>query len=579
MVGERLGRFYGKIKDGVEDVVELVDDMEKPIILDIKGMKRAGKHCGETARSTTELCTTTVSKAKQMVDFGMELKTTLLEQGEDGKGLSADKFATIQELCSGEKIKSALAIATELDDLAIECVNQSTEMIDSIEKGIETLPDIIEDRLDNNLEQASKEGSRDGDPELRDVSPDVDQLERAVQNIEQVNLFTVMSSGKDAFTELVSKGEVCFELFGTIKSFAQNVAEVSDAIANFKLGAMIGKIKDLVADVFRCLRLSDLIRSFAQAIKKLITWIISLFKSVSSKLSSIWGALAHAKDCLMEVIQHVLDSMKLCDDVKDKSVTLMGTCDEVKGHLGNITKLNTESYKSIKDLADGDEIKSMIRLATNMDDIILEAVKKVVLMIKKVTEGFQNLPDVITADMPEDAGKEVDDPEPANVEDDIQELSVSRGAIAEASASEVVKKSDDGISTISSKISKCQDMIVTSRGFSENCQTTIDSFMGVWDLETAMTHLIEMKRLVNLGAMLQQFAEQIKRLVKATVEVLETMLQKLKDIDFIPDQIEDAVGRIRDSLKDAKIDGHRLKKVGIDGSRIKGFGKKFGFGK
>ena len=39
-------------------------------------------------------------------------------------------------------------------------------------------------------------------------------------------------------------------------------------------------------------------------------------------------------------------------------------------------------------LADGDEICTAIELATQIDDIILAAIKKVVQMIKKVEEGF-----------------------------------------------------------------------------------------------------------------------------------------------------------------------------------------------
>ena len=66
---------------------------------------------------------------------------------------------------------------------------------------------------------------------------------------------------------------------------------------------MIGKIRDLVKDIWRCLRLSDLIKAFAQAVGKLIKWIISLFQKVSDKLSKIWGALAKAKDCMADLVQ------------------------------------------------------------------------------------------------------------------------------------------------------------------------------------------------------------------------------------------------------------------------------------
>ena len=64
---------------------------------------------------------------------------------------------------------------------------------------------------------------------MRDVAPDIEELERAVKDVEEVNLFTVMSSGKQAFRGLTDKGQVCFELFDTIKDFSVSVAGVAGA--------------------------------------------------------------------------------------------------------------------------------------------------------------------------------------------------------------------------------------------------------------------------------------------------------------------------------------------------------------
>ncbi|KAL3941639.1 MAG: hypothetical protein SGARI_000532 [Bacillariaceae sp.] len=563
MVGERFGRFAASIKDGFEDVVELVDDkIDKPIILDIKGMKRAGGECAQEARATSELCETTVSKAQQMVDFGMNLQQTLEEVSDGDNKLSAETFATIKDLIDGDQMKASWKLATELDDLALQCVDHSVRMMDSMEKGIDTLPDILEDRLDNKVEQAKNEGSLEGDPELRDVTPDIEELEMAVKDVEEVNLFTVMSSGQQAFRGLTAKGQVCFELFDTIKDFSVSVAGVAGAIENFKLGNMIGKIRDLVKDIWRCLRLSDLIKAFAQAVGRLTKWIISLFQKVSDKLSKIWGALAHAKDTMVDIVQYVLSSLKLCDDAKEHSRSLVGSCDDVTGHMGNIASLNKDSIGSIKELADGDEIKAMIRLATTLDDIIMDCIRK---MIQKVSQGFSELPDVLLEGMPEEADKEDDDPEPADVEGDVEEMHKSRALIEEAGPMDTVKASQEGFGSVKEKFGKCQDMITSSRSFAENCQSNIDSFTGTWDLKNAMAHLIEMKRLVRLGEMMKQFAEEIHRLVQATIEVMTAALDKIKNIDLVPDVLEDAVGSL-------KIDGHRLKKVRIDGSRIKKLG-------
>ena len=222
-----------------------------------------------------------------MVDFGKNLQQTLIEVSDGDNKISAETFATIKDLIDGDQMKASWKLATELDDLALECVDHSVKMMDAMEKGIDTLPDILEDRIDNKMEKAQKEGSRDGDPELRDVAPDIEELERAVKEVEEVNLFTVMSSGQQAFRGLTEKGQVCFELFDTIKDFSESVAGVAGAIENFKLGNMIGKIRDLVKDIWRCLRLSDLIKSFAQAVGKLIKGIISRNQVLGTSLAGL----------------------------------------------------------------------------------------------------------------------------------------------------------------------------------------------------------------------------------------------------------------------------------------------------
>lgn len=545
---DNIGNFAGSIKEKTGDVIELIDDnFDKPIIIDIKGIKRAGGECHTTARETSELCDETVTKAREMVDFGLEIKSTL--DGFDG-GISASTFAIIKDLIDGDKMRAAMSLAGELDDLALACVEKSVAMIEAMERGIDTLPDVIENRVENRMEAAFEEGGKEGDPELPDIEPDVRELETCVDGVRDVNLFTVMKSGKEAFNGLTRKGDVCKQMFCTIKDFAQDVAEVSDAIRNFELGNMIGKIRDLVKDIWRCLRLSDLIKSFAEHVGKLIKWIIKLFRMASEKLSAIWGALAHAKDCLSDCIQHVLEAMRLCDDARDKSITLVDTCGEIGDHLGNVGSVNRNTIKSIKDLADGDEIRLAIKLATNMDDIVMECVQKVIVMIRKVTEAFANLPDVIKEGISEDDGAADDDPEPADVEGDIEELARSRSAIDESNALTVIQTSTEGFSGVKDKVGICRDMISSSRGFAETCSSTIESFMGVWDLETAMEHLLEMCRLVKLGEMIKQFAEQIMRLVKANIAVMQAAMEKMKNIDFIPDQVEHVVANVVDDVKD-----------------------------
>ena len=86
-----------------------------------------------------------------MVQFGQELQTTLddvtgnsnSKSSSRGIGMDASKFAIIQDLMDGDRIKSATNLARELSDLSLKCVDKSQEMILSMERGIDALPDAI----------------------------------------------------------------------------------------------------------------------------------------------------------------------------------------------------------------------------------------------------------------------------------------------------------------------------------------------------------------------------------------------------------------------------------------------------
>jgi hypothetical protein len=119
--------------------------------LDFVGIKRAGDECYSTARETSGLCRITIEKANEMVKFGQELQTTLDDVTGSGsnkssnksRGMDASKFAIIQDLMDGDRIKSATKLAQELSELSIKCADKSQEMILSMERGIDALPDAI----------------------------------------------------------------------------------------------------------------------------------------------------------------------------------------------------------------------------------------------------------------------------------------------------------------------------------------------------------------------------------------------------------------------------------------------------
>ena len=361
----RIGDFVEDRVDDVKDAYDKVDDFvdeNRPIIININGIRNAGRDCHNNARETSELCVETVAKAREMVDFGLEIKASLTGMTAGGSSdsntvVQSSALETIKDLIDGDKMKAAMALAGELDGLALKCVDRSVAMIDAMDEAVDALPDIVENRIENKVEKAAEKGRRDGDPELPDIGPDVEELERCVAAVRDVKLVTAFDAGVNAFNGLTAKGEVCKEMFSAIKDFAVDIVEVSQAIMNFEITKMIGKMRDLAKDIWRCLRLGDLIKAFALAVKKLVNWIISLFKIANEKLSVIWGALSHAKDVMADVIKYIMEAMGLCDEAKNKSDALVDTSREIGGHLKNLDNFDSSTINSIKDLMDGDEIR------------------------------------------------------------------------------------------------------------------------------------------------------------------------------------------------------------------------------
>jgi hypothetical protein len=194
-----------------------------------------------------------------------------------------------------------------------------------------------------------------------------------------------------------------------------------------------------------------------------------------------------------------------------------------------------------------------------MDDLIVECTAKVSSMVDRVSEGFQNLPDIITEGFDMDqAGKDENDPQPFGVEDDIADLETSREAIESADIFTACKSGVSGFSSVSKKTEICSDMLTNVEDFASNCSGTIESFMGVWDLESAMDKIKEMCRLVNMGELMKQFASQIKQLLLAIIALMKSAKEKLSSLD-IRDLGLDSVSAMTENLDD--LVGDKVSKI------------------
>ena len=296
-------------------------------------------------------------------------------------------------------------------------------------------------------------------------------------------------------------------------------------------------------------------KQFAEQCGRLIRFILDLFHETTSKLSCLWAALAFAKDCLMDCLGYASEAKQLCQETVDKGNTLMDTSNGIKGKLEGLG-LDPSAITAIKELMQGDEVRSCIDLAQNMDDLVKACIEKVLQMINRVQEGFENLPDILKDGIGDTAeyGAEDDDPEPANVETDVNDLEACRGEIEGSNLMDAVDAGKRGFSGVSDKVDVSRGMLETSEGFADRCTETIDSFNGTWDLKVSGNKIKEMCRIVMLGTMMEQFANQIMNLVMAILGVLNAIMDKLTnlpvpDIGEIAGDVGDAIGDIAGNLK------------------------------
>ena len=98
----------------------------------------------KAAKETMEICASTQTKREQMINFADEILSTLKKL----PGQDASILDTIKELTAGDKVLAAKELASGLDVAAQDCVKKSLEMIDAMDEGVDTLPQMLQDLID-----------------------------------------------------------------------------------------------------------------------------------------------------------------------------------------------------------------------------------------------------------------------------------------------------------------------------------------------------------------------------------------------------------------------------------------------
>jgi hypothetical protein len=322
----------------------------------------APRHVAGAARDCADLshtaATSTCAKAQALgatfLDVTREIRDDL-KTGFSGKhNLDASVFVKIKDLMEQKKATRALSCLKDMDDLAVSLLQQAQGMHLALNRGIESLPDVIKDEfavvgassaaaahqqstppktatatttttadnyraMDPSDDDETTRHSRDQEPfggndaelvrslqgAMATLDDDVVELDNACSTQQQrgssgggINLFSAATKGSAVLELTATKGLSCRtlwtqmqELCGTIsRVLAQTILSSSSNCCVLAVSVAGG-----IASLFRCKSLVQLLLQAAQAVQRLVAALSNLLSSVWQRFQGFFDEFGAAK--------------------------------------------------------------------------------------------------------------------------------------------------------------------------------------------------------------------------------------------------------------------------------------------
>jgi hypothetical protein len=237
---------------------------------DLNALFTAGTEATELAEELMNLSTNTQTRGNDVVGFAQEIKATF--SGLDSK-MNAATFQAIREMLKGDKMKDAIALSREMDDLALECVSKSRAMVETVTRASQDLPASVKGGGGDMVSDAESE---DESTELRDLDRDIADLEACTSDLRTMDLFSAATRGTRAFDGLAKKGGMVQTTYERIKQLCAMVARASQNLASEACCSQLQAGIESVKAMLKSVQLSNLINKLAEAAKRLINAIKNL---------------------------------------------------------------------------------------------------------------------------------------------------------------------------------------------------------------------------------------------------------------------------------------------------------------
>jgi len=451
--------------------------------------------------------------------------------------------------------REAKHLAASMREHSNKCMELSMTMVKSLEESVDALPDSIESYIEKKTQQSiTDELSSEERGLASNIDEDVKELTSCIDAIDNLKLLTAIQSGSNAFVAIASKSEICRKIFGIIRKFATSITTITEAILALDVSAVISKVKDILTAIGLC----RYIKQFAEGCKGLMEKIVTLFEGAADKLSLLWKALSSAKDKMAESLKDIIDAQSFCEKAGEKMKQLRRSTDGMERQLNPESPLTL--LKSFNQTRFGDSIN----VTREIDDEMVAAKSKMENAANMIYQEYKSLPPMIT-DGISDTVDDDDDVELAktriaSMESELDDMEKSIDTINSADSLQAGKVLYNEVSNLPQKIDACQDMIDVCRDCASKGQLSIDSFLGKWSLETAVSQIQQMCRLVSTSSFMKEVVVHIQRILLVMSRLLQELKKRVKSAanqaqQFLSESgVESKVESMIDSAGDAVAD-------------------------
>ena len=245
---------------------------------------------------------------------------TVLQGFHSGKsGLDLQTFGQIRELVEEKKARKALAIAREMDDMALDMAKKASQMTKTLmDSAHETLPANLRDEMlaenigsnttgDNNNRtrgSSSMDETNENNFACRDdteasvlmelmdhADSDVEDVKTNTRSMEQVDIFTAGNTGRDAFFTVADKENVAVQIFKEISSVSRSIVETltTGVGGNDSLCAQLFIGLTGIQSLFKALRLSKLIERALTMARNILEAFMRFIEMSWEKFTDFFG--------------------------------------------------------------------------------------------------------------------------------------------------------------------------------------------------------------------------------------------------------------------------------------------------